>query len=267
LGVELPTETIVPTCRLVRSPVFVLSTVRSGSTLLRCLLNTHSRIHAPHELHLLGLHVRAETGSGVALDALGMSIREAEHVLWDRLLHQTLVRSGKQIVADKTPFNVLDWRRVAECWPAARYVFLLRHPLRTLESMVNASRDRIGAEFRRRFGDDADGWQTFEAAQSFLLPMLARLAQARAELPGVTVRYEELTTQPERILQELCAYLDVPWEPEMLNYGRVDHGPFKPFLGDTSDRIQSGRIVAAPRLPHPREIPDTLREACHDFGY
>ena len=38
--------------RMVRAPVFVMCTLRSGSTLLRVLLNSHSRIHAPHEIHL-----------------------------------------------------------------------------------------------------------------------------------------------------------------------------------------------------------------------
>src|SRR5215207_5047779 len=37
--------------RLLVAPAFVLSSVRSGSTLLRVLLATHSQIHAPHELH------------------------------------------------------------------------------------------------------------------------------------------------------------------------------------------------------------------------
>ena len=38
--------------RLVAAPVFILCTLRSGSTLLRVLLNSHSQIHGPHELHL-----------------------------------------------------------------------------------------------------------------------------------------------------------------------------------------------------------------------
>jgi hypothetical protein len=44
--------------RLVESPVIVLCTTRSGSTLLRCLLDAHPAVRAPHELHLADLHVR-----------------------------------------------------------------------------------------------------------------------------------------------------------------------------------------------------------------
>src|SRR6478752_6235359 len=38
--------------RLVARPAFVLCTLRSGSTLLRVLINSHSQLHAPHEIHL-----------------------------------------------------------------------------------------------------------------------------------------------------------------------------------------------------------------------
>ncbi|MFC7591929.1 sulfotransferase [Nonomuraea antimicrobica] len=49
--------------RLVKSPVFVISPVRSGSTLLRMLLNSHSRIRAPHELHLRTIGVELTPAS------------------------------------------------------------------------------------------------------------------------------------------------------------------------------------------------------------
>ena len=45
--------------RLLKEPAFVLSTVRSGSTLLRMLLDSHSQIHSPHEMHL-----RVDRGGG-----------------------------------------------------------------------------------------------------------------------------------------------------------------------------------------------------------
>ncbi len=40
-----------PRDRLVQRPCFLLSSVRSGSTLSRVILNSHSQIHSPHEMH------------------------------------------------------------------------------------------------------------------------------------------------------------------------------------------------------------------------
>src|SRR5260370_26432337 len=111
--------------RLVESPVFILSSIRSGSTLLRCMLDTHSLIHAPHEMHLVDLAVQVDGRfAGLAMRVAGLDERELEHLLWDRVLHRELVRSGKRLIVDKTPTNLLRWQRVARRWPNSRYLLL-----------------------------------------------------------------------------------------------------------------------------------------------
>jgi hypothetical protein len=90
---------------------------------------------------------------------------------------------------------------------------------------------------------------------------------ARAELPGLSVRYEDLVQEPERVTREICAHLDVPWEAEMLRYGAQDHGPLVPRLGDWSAKLKSGAIDANLILPTAAEIPTELREECRAWGY
>src|SRR5579875_148674 len=128
--------------RLVPAPVFVLSSVRSGSTLLRMILDSHSEICAPHEMHLGSLRVSAGTWfTEQALKQDGLKPVDLENLLWDRLLHLTLARSGKRVIVDKTPTNLLMWRRIASAWPHARFVFLTRHPLRIAESLCRTRPD------------------------------------------------------------------------------------------------------------------------------
>src|SRR4051794_19870390 len=134
--------------RLLRAPVFMFSSVRSGSTLLRMILDSHSALHAPHELHLKDLKVEpAGEYVGKAMAELGLDQRELEHLLWDRVLHRELARSGKPTIVNKTPDDVLMWRRIAACWRDARFVFLLRHP-----GDVGASRGRGRAPFTQGEG-------------------------------------------------------------------------------------------------------------------
>src|SRR5262249_22597025 len=129
--------------RLVESPVIILSTTRSGSTLLRCLLDAHPAVRAPHELHVADLHVQlASPYAQLSLDVAGLEVGEGEDLLLGRLLHRELVRSGKQVIVDKVPGNVLIWERLARAWPAARFVFLLRHPANIVASAVEAGPDR-----------------------------------------------------------------------------------------------------------------------------
>ncbi|MBD0688378.1 MULTISPECIES: sulfotransferase [Streptomycetaceae] len=237
--------------RLVASPVFILSSIRSGSTLLRCILDTHSRIRAPHELHLADLEVKLTSKYvELAMGVSGLPQEEIEHLLWDRLLHRELALSGKEIVVDKTPGNLLLWRRLSDCWPDARFIFLLRHPLHILQSAIAGRPDK-----------DLDD------SVYLVTTYLRELDKARQELPGLTVRYEDLTAAPERVTREVCAHLGVAWEAGMLDYGAADHGPMLWGIGDFTENIKTGSVQPSRDLPADSEVPEYLREACAALGY
>jgi hypothetical protein len=237
--------------RLVPSPVFIMSSIRSGSTLLRCILDTHSQIRAPHELHLADLEVQLISPYvELAMQTSGLANAEIEHLLWDRMLHRELVLSSKDIVVDKTPGNLLLWRRLAECWPQARYIYLTRHPLHILESAIAGRPDQDPAQ-----------------TENLVTTYLRELEEARRELGGLTVSYEDLTSNAEEVVRKVCAHLDVAWEPEMLTYGSVDHGPFVQGIGDFTEKIKSGVVMPGRDMPADSDVPESLIAACRAFGY
>ncbi|MGP3934012.1 sulfotransferase family protein [Nonomuraea sp. KM88] len=238
--------------RLLREPVFLLSSVRSGSTLLRVMLDSHSRIHSPIETHFR----RVTVGLGTdpvrqAMDLLGHTHSDIEHIVWDRLLHRELSRSGKPILAEKTPSNVFAWRRISTCWPDARFVFLLRHPMSIVQSWHEADPPK----------------RPMEEAVPRTLSYMTYLQEARTHLEGLTLRYEDLVADPEAELRRLCAYLDLAYEPAMLAYGDQDHGAFVKGIGDWRDKIRAGTVVAARPLPAAGEIPEALHQICRQWGY
>jgi hypothetical protein len=240
-----------PKDRLVVEPVFIFASIRSGSTLLRMLLGSHSQFHAPHELHLRGLKVRmSKPNARKAMREIGLDRNGLEYLLWDRVLDRELRRSGKKYIVSKTPTDVFMRHRIAECWPDARFIFLLRHPL-----SVARSRHAYHPQ------------ESIETNARKVLGYLNAVEAARSELPGFTVRYEEMTRDPERVTQELCAFLGVAWEPGMLDYGRRDDGVYVRGLGDWSDAIRSGQILPPRPLPSDDEIPEGLREISRAWGY
>src|SRR5918997_1842794 len=124
--------------RLVKRPTFILCTIRSGSTLLRVLLDSHSQIHAPHEIHLRYVAVRlGARWSQRSMKEMGLDEKALQYLLWDRVLHRELAASGKRYLVDKTPNNVFIVDRLRECWPDARFIFLLRHPAAIARSRVS----------------------------------------------------------------------------------------------------------------------------------
>ncbi|MGP4110790.1 sulfotransferase family protein [Streptomyces sp. 4N509B] len=246
--------------RLLERPTFILSSVRSGSTLLRALVNAHSQLCSPPELHLAAIRLaELRYGARRSMEAVGLSASDLENLLWDRVLHLHLERSGKRYVVDKTPQNVLVWRRIRACWPDARFVVLLRDPRDIAVSWYRAEQ-RSG--FR-----DPDTWTLDEAVKD-VVRYLEPLEEARHSLDALTVRYEELTGEPESTMRSVCAFLDVAWEPRMLHYGDGGPGSFLPGLGDWGARIESGRIL--PRRTHSwgeSAPPESLRHYAALWGY
>jgi hypothetical protein len=241
----------LPGDRLLVRPVFVLSSIRSGSTLLRVMLNTHSQIHAPHELHLRGLGVKLKTKYVTkAMAEIGMDHDQVRFLLWDRLLHRELVRHQKHVLVNKTPSDAFIWRQIVACWPDARFIFLLRHPAATTDSWHRARKE----------------WTRDEAAED-VLPYMEAVEEARSERGGLTVKYEDITTDPAREMQRVCEFLGIDYEPAMIDYGRGDHGEFRAGLGDWSARIKSGKVQPVEHIPSADETPAALLDISKKWGY
>ena len=240
-----------PGDRLLVAPAFVLCSVRSGSTLLRVLLDSHSKIHSPQELHLRDLAVKVKTDYATkALGEIGLDDEQLRFLLWDRLLHRELAATGKQVLVNKTPNDVFIADEIARCWTDARFIYLLRHPGAIARSRQQ-TRPQDSAERNARM----------------VLRYCNALEQARAVRPGATVRYEDLTADTRGETQKLCAFLGLEWEPEMLDYGRFDHGRMKPGLGDWKEKIKSGEVQEAEPPPPLEEIHPSLHELCVAWGY
>ena len=248
-----PAEALAEIDRLVRAPVFVMCTLRSGSTLMRVLLNSHSQIAAPHELHLRYISVSLDRKWSVrSMREMGFDQTRLRYMLWDRILHRELANSGKPIIVDKTPNNVFIAEHLRAAWPDSRFIFLLRHPAAIAESRKNWFQGNI---------------ENYDEAQNH--DLIRRYCEAleanRQKYDGITVRYEELTEDPATQTRRICEFLEVDWEPEMLEYGKKDHGRFKSGLGDWSENIKSGEVQKA--KPPPPETPEPLRPIAEEWGY
>jgi hypothetical protein len=237
--------------RLLIAPVFILSSVRSGSTLLRVMLNSHSELHAPHEVHLVGLTVRVESKhTKQAMAELGLDEEHVQFLMWDRVLHRELVHHGKATLVEKTPSDALMWRKILRCWPDARFIFLLRHPGAVTDSWQRGrrrwTRDQVAAEVKR---------------------YMDAVEEARLAHGGLTVRYEDVTENPEREMRRVCEFLGIEYEPAMVDYGSASHGEFRTGLGDWSRRIRSGKVQPAKPIPPRERLPDVLAGIAEQWGY
>lgn len=212
---------------------FIVGNPRSGTTLLRALLDSHPRLAVPPESYFVVTlaHLRElyERDDGLAVESLTADLLQHRRFKrWDlpeRALREALDRSaptsyadairtvyalyaerhGKSRYADKTPKYVEDLHLLTELFPEALFVHIVRDgrdvALSYLEvdwgpnSMIEAARRwRHRVELGREAG--------------------AALGPERY----MEVRYEDLVADPERELREVCRFISVEFEPAMFEY-------------------------------------------------
>ncbi len=238
--------------RLVEAPVFVICTLRSGSTLLRVLLDSHSQIRSPHELHLRYVSVNFDQKwSERSMNELGL---DAARRRVPAVGPHPAPRAGRQRQVDHRRQDAQHrlHRRPPARGVAGRALHLPAPPSRRHRALPGRVQERPPAN---------------EGGDELIVRYVEALDAARETYDGHTVRYEDLTADPERELRAICDFLGMPYEPTMLDYGQFDHGRYKSGLGDWNEKIKSGAIQQPEPPPPLEEIDPALREIAAKWGY
>jgi hypothetical protein len=207
-------------------PIFLTGVFRSGTTLLRYVIDSHSHICCPPESNfiraLLDLVIDRDNREGLH----GMGFDE-EHVLamarrFAAYCFENYAKSsGKPRWADKTPRYVEYLDSIDRLFPSAQYVMIHRHGLDVADSIVRATVNT--PDYLAPYLVEAEDARV--AAAAYWSACTARmLAFEESHVNRChTIRYEQLCRTPEPILKELFTFLKEAWEPEVLEYHRFQH--------------------------------------------
>ena len=213
----------------------VLGVSRSGTTLLKEMLDRHSELVIPSESYFIpqlwDRHgsrpdreaILADLGRisrvrewGVAPDDLRRRMpRDPSFAEAIDAVYRTYAEArGKRRFGDKTPAYMQSLDLLERVFPDARYVHIVRDGRDAGLSFVSMRRRaRFNWSRPRRLGDFACQWdREVRGARRFG----ATTAHGRY----LEVRYEDLVAEPERFLREVCTFLGLGFEPEMLEYHR-----------------------------------------------
>ena len=117
-------------------PVFVLSCERSGSTLLRYIIDTHPQICSPAHLHLgqlcRSLYTSIFYSLGQTMEVTDEATREQlvaveTRRIVDELMERYVRAKGKQMWCEKTTENLQYLKNLNDVFPDARYICLYRN--------------------------------------------------------------------------------------------------------------------------------------------
>ncbi len=201
-------------------PFFIVGAPRTGSTLLRRLLNNHSKLAIPPESGFLAEYLLADH---LSLDKRKkIFIKEPEFDYWGvrpewddiynlqsmidciRFMHEKYTQvNGKDFWGQKTPKLVRTGALWLDQMPDCRIIHMVRDP-RAVVSSLRASKyhnlhiiqgsqrylkdTRLGIELESNYGERV-----------------------------LRVSYEDLLTQPQRTLTSICDFIDLPFEEKLLS--------------------------------------------------
>lgn len=194
------------------SVVICYGALRSGSTLLRLMINGHPQLSCTGEHDYLFDHLQRD-GAGWAYDlgrfdddrifrAHGLTAPDTSESgpALQHLLDQIGQKGGKQISVLMIHRH-LD--RAQDLLPDAKVIHLLRDPR-------DVARSWVGMGWQGNAYRAVEGWMATE--QGWFDTKDTRTA------PVHELRYETLVAQPEAELTGLCAFLDLPYDDGMLSY-------------------------------------------------
>ena len=207
---------------------FVVGVNRSGTTLLRMMLDSHPQLAIPPETHFVPELIALCRSGGASSRDLARAVAQGREWGDFGLTEQQLEtafdllpkrdpgavlrafyalcadRAGKPRAGDKTPAYGRAMLEIKAALPEALFV----HVIRDGRDVALSIRDR--AQGDRPLGRIARRWRR-------------RILGAREQAQGLgrsylEVRYESLVREPEPVLRGLCEELQLPWEAAMLSY-------------------------------------------------
>jgi hypothetical protein len=207
-------------------PVFVLCEGRSGSTLLRFLLDAHPDLACPPETNVPALCAQLATvwslieGAPLAANRGDeppvipeAAIKGIRHTL-DLMVGSYLARRGKKRYCDKSLGTARYAELLLRVYPEAKFICLYRHPMDMIASGLEACPWGLSGYGFDPYIASTPGNAVLALARCWA-DNAAEILAAEEQFPGSCrrVRYEDLVTDPDGTANAVFGFLGVPPVP------------------------------------------------------
>jgi hypothetical protein len=201
---------------------------RSGTTLLRMMLDAHPDLTIPPETHFVPALIKACKAEGATADDALTAMKSARE--WGdfqfsdeemlarlnalpvlrpgpavRTFYEAYAeRQGKPRWGEKTPTYVQKMKLIHRALPEARFVHVIRDGRDVALSVLDRTvRDLTAADIAKR-------WRK-------------KIHKARDDAPALDddyleIRYEDLILDTEPTLRKVCAFYELDWHDDLLRY-------------------------------------------------
>lgn len=191
-------------------PVFVIGMPRTGTTLVERILASHSVVQSAGESQAFSTELvkqcrRIAAGPpGSASDLVRLSVNVDFAALGENYLNAARPAGARSAhFVDKLPFNFLYAGLIHLALPKSKIVLLERDPM-----------DTCFAVYKTLFEDVYPFSYDLEELANYFVEYQRLVAHWQAVMPGVVhvVRYEELVTDPQPVIEDLLQYCGLSFE-------------------------------------------------------
>ncbi|MEM8723383.1 MAG: sulfotransferase [Cyanobacteria bacterium P01_G01_bin.39] len=242
-------------------PIFVVGNSRSGTTLMGSILGLNPDVFTLEELHFFGTlwssgdrhkvltqdqaqtlaekllaiqdedvishknpQLFAEEAQGIIASLNSKSIT-ATSVLQDFLVY-IAHQNQKQIPCEQTPRNVHYIAELLELYPHCHIINMVRDPRDVLLSQKYKWKIRFLGASNIPYREAIRAWTNYHSITiSQLWNAAINAAKKHSQSDRViTIRFEDLITQPEKNIRQVCEFLELEFSPQMLQVNQDEGG-------------------------------------------
>jgi len=236
--------------------IFVVGNSRSGTTMLGQIFNRNSQVHTFHELHFFEHNIDVETlreGDNAKwseqknitlLERLLTSSREGFFatvktghykneaqkiiesaqsdnpiVLYKTFLYWEAHRAGKTVPCEQTPRYLFFINDILANYPEAKIIHLVRDPRDIIISQRKKWKRRFMGAKNIPLKESLRSWANYHP---YIISKLwsGCMKQGQVYLNNSrvkTIRFEDLSKSPQETVRDLCEFIGIPYEDDMLN--------------------------------------------------